>query len=203
MDKPVVIGKYVKDRHFEDDIDYSKEYYGYENNIFYYKVITTFSKDFESGIVRNSRDVAQKTFKGCYNINTFVESHDIYNFLTNPNNILIAILENDTYHMFCMDRTKASKRAMNDARFRSVLRGESYVKFLPKTWTNEYGFQSLLNTKYSVYMFKTVDDFDRMHGYVEDPEDISLAQYETYGKFVKLMKAWDLLYVEKILIGDA
>jgi hypothetical protein len=199
-----VYGKLIFDRDFNYR-DYDKEYIGEEYNIKNYRVIRTFAKDYNSRPVREVRQVAQSWFKGCHNIESLRNEDDIYNYLSNPDNILIGILENNVYYMYCLSRNMMSKRAMNNKNFRYNYRGKDYVKFLPKTWTTEDGFQALLHSDYSIYLFNSTTSFDSIIGTImiedDDDENFSFAQPHNYGIFAKFDKAWDLLYFEKILYG--
>lgn len=200
MDFPIAYGKNII------DTDYDNEYTGYEYDTKRYKVITTFARDYNSRPIREVREVAQNSFKVCHNIETLENENDIYSYLSGPDNILIGILENNVYYMYCLNRKMMSKRATYNRHFRYNHRGKDYVKFLPKIWTTEEGFQALLNSDYSIYLFKSLISFDSViENYtIEDEagENFDYAQRYIYGKFAEFDKAWDLLYFERILYGN-
>jgi hypothetical protein len=205
MEFPVTYGKSIIDSDFNYR-DYDKEYIGEEYGIKRYRVIRTFARDYNVRKIREVRDVAQNSFKVCHNVETLRNEDDIYSYLSESDNLLIGILENNVYYMYCLSRSMMSKRAMNNKNFRYNHRGKDYVKFLPKTWTSEEGFQALLNSDYSIYLFKSLISFDSLIGNVmiedDDEENLDFAQRYIYGTLVELDKAWDLLYFERILYGS-
>lgn len=192
----------IKDNDFID-IDYRTSYIGEEYNIPRYRVIKTFFRNYELNPIRENRKAAQEYYASCYNIETLEDEEDIYRYLSNPNNILIAILYGDVkvYHMYCLDREKMSLRAMNNHKFRYNYMGKDYVKFLPKFWTSEKGFQALLDSRYSIYVFKFEEFMDKLVGIDTDYDTISPGQVEKLGRFFQFEKAWDLLYIKDVLFG--
>jgi len=196
------IGKNIPDKDF-DDIDYSKVYIGDEYNIKKYRIIQTIVRNYDAEITRKARRAAKEWFRRCYNVDTLHTEEDIYRYLSNPDSILIGIMEYGVYYIYCLSRYKMSQRAMNNKNFRYNYMGQDYVKFLPKTWTSEEGFQALLNSNYSIYLFNMEGSFDSMIGYIEEEdegESFRLAQRENYGKYAKFDKAWDLLYLKNVLM---
>jgi hypothetical protein len=173
-------------------LDYSQNYIGSIDPR--YKVIRTL-RNYNLPTVKNNRILISKSLPFCFNTETKINEYDIYNFLSNKQNILIGVKQDSTIYLYCLNRDNMSDRLVNNERFRVEINGVKYVKILPKMWIREYFIDELLNEDKSVFLF---DYESRLSYYGRDDDYLSLNQEDELGDLLSLIRSYDLLDLEKV-----